>query len=181
MRRGSRSALATVLVLACVVALGLVVADVGAQGKTIKIGIPQAFSGGVGWAGVNSARAAQIAVDEINANGGIKGQKLEIVTRDDEHNPTKHVAAVRELVEKEKVAVLFGPTASTAGLAVAPILNDELHVPMILPYSAATEIVWNKAWQEKKPIRTGSSESGGRAVVKRPAGDELVRDSKRYQ
>jgi len=123
----------------------------GAQGKPIKIGIPQAMTGAVGWAGVTSTRAAQLAVDEINAKGGIDGRKLEIVVRDDEHNPTKHVAAVRELVEKEGVSVLFGPTASTAGLAVAPILNDELHVPMILPFSAATEIVWNKAWQEKKP------------------------------
>ncbi|MGH7332396.1 MAG: ABC transporter substrate-binding protein, partial [Candidatus Rokuibacteriota bacterium] len=127
------------------------VSDTGAQGKPIKIGIPQAMTGAVGWAGVTSTRAAQIAADEINAKGGINGRKVELVARDDEHNPTKHVAAVRELVEKESVSVMFGPTASTAGLAVAPILNDELHVPMILPFSAATEIVWNKAWQEKKP------------------------------
>jgi branched-chain amino acid transport system substrate-binding protein len=137
--------------------------DAGAQGKPIKIGIPQAMTGAVGWAGVTSTRAAQIAADEINAKGGINGRKLELVPRDDEHNPTKHVAAVRELVEKEGVSVLFGPTASTAGLAVAPILNDELHVPMILPFSAATEIVWNKAWQEKKPnylYRYGMFDSG---------------------
>jgi len=137
--------------------------EAGAQGKPIKIGVPQAMTGAVGWAGVTSTRAAQLAADEINAKGGINGRKLEIVVRDDEHNPTKHVAAVRELVEKESVSVLFGPTASTAGLAVAPILNDELHVPMILPYSAATEIVWNKAWQDKKPnflYRYGMFDSG---------------------
>jgi branched-chain amino acid transport system substrate-binding protein len=122
-----------------------------AQSKPIRIGYPSALSGPVSFAGVTTLRAAQIAVDEINTKGGINGRKLEIVTRDDEHNPTKHVAAVRELVEKEKVSVLFGPTASTAGLAVAPILNDELHVPMILPHAAATEIIWNAAWKEKRP------------------------------
>jgi branched-chain amino acid transport system substrate-binding protein len=121
------------------------------------------MTGPVAFAGVTTVRAAQIAVDEINAKGGINGRKLELVPRDDEHNPTKHVAAVRELVEKEGVSVLFGPTASTAGLAVAPILNDELHVPMILPHAAATDIVWNKAWREKKPnymFRYGMFDAG---------------------
>jgi len=122
-----------------------------AQSKPIRIGYPSALSGAVAVAGVTTLRAAQIAVDEINAKGGINGRMLEIISRDDEHNPTKHVAAVRELVEKEKVSVLFGPTASTAGLAVAPILNDELHVPQILPHAAATEIIWNAAWREKRP------------------------------
>ncbi len=157
MRRG-----VFVVGMALALAFGLT-STAGAQGKPIKIGIPQAMTGAVGWAGVTSTRAAQIAADEINARGGINGRKVELVARDDEHNPTKHVAAVRELVEKESVSVMFGPTASTAGLAVAPILNDELRVPMILPFSAATEIVWNKAWQEKKPnylYRYGMFDSG---------------------
>jgi branched-chain amino acid transport system substrate-binding protein len=148
---------------ALVVALGLAASLARAQGKPIRIGIPQAMTGPVAFAGVTTVRAAQIAVDEINAKGGINGRKLELVPRDDEHNPTKHVAAVRELVEKEGVSVLFGPTASTAGLAVAPILNDELHVPMILPHAAATDIVWNKAWREKKPnymFRYGMFDAG---------------------
>jgi branched-chain amino acid transport system substrate-binding protein len=160
-----RNSLLTVLVLLGVLTLALAGGPRGlaAQGKPIRLGIPQAMTGPVAFAGVTTVRAAQIAVDEINAKGGINGRKLELVARDDEHNPTKHVAAVRELVEKEGVAVLFGPTASTAGLAVAPILNDELHVPMILPHAAATEIVWNKAWQEKKPnymFRYGMFDSG---------------------
>jgi len=152
-----------VILAALALALGLTAPRAGAQSKPIRLGIPQAMTGPVAFAGVTTARAAQIAVDEINAKGGINGRKLELVTRDDEHNPTKHVAAVRELVEKEGVSVLFGPTASTAGLAVAPILNDELNVPMILPHAAATEIVWNKAWQEKKPnymFRYGMFDSG---------------------
>jgi branched-chain amino acid transport system substrate-binding protein len=140
-----------------------------AQPKPIKIGLPQPQSGPVSFAGVTCARSAQIAMDEINAKGGINGRKMELAIRDDEHNPTKHVAAVRELVEKEKVVALFGPTASTAGLAVAPILNEELHVPMLLPFAAATDIVWNKAWQEKKPnylFRYGMFDSGqARALV----------------
>jgi branched-chain amino acid transport system substrate-binding protein len=154
-------------VLALSLAVGLL--RPAAQAPPLRFGLPQAMSGPVAFAGVTCSRAAQIAMDEINARGGVNGQRLELVIRDDEHNPTKHVAAVRELVEKEQVSVLFGPTASTAGLAVAPILNDELHVPMILPFAAATEIVWNRAWQEKKPnymFRYGMFDSGqARALV----------------
>lgn len=122
-----------------------------AQGKPIRIGISTALTGPLGYAGTIEIRSAQIAVDEINAKGGIGGRKLELVTRDDEHNPTKHVAAVRELVEKEGVAVMMGPTVSTGGIAVAPIVNDELKVPLIGPIASATEIVWNQAWKDKKP------------------------------
>ena len=44
-----------------------------------------------------------MAIDEINAKGGVKGRKLVLVSRDDEHNPVRTVAQYRELVEREKV------------------------------------------------------------------------------
>lgn len=150
--RGPQAGLVRRRVLAvCAAVATLLPIAAFAQGKPIRIGISTALSGPLGYAGTIQVRSAQIAIDEINAKGGINGRKLELVTRDDEHNPTKHVAAVRELVEKEGVAVLLGPTTSTGGLAVAPILNDELHVPMVLPLASATDIVWNQAWRDKKP------------------------------
>lgn len=60
------------------------------------------------WRG-NHSRPTTIAIDEINAKGGLLGgRKLELVRRDDEGNPTKGVTAARELIYKEKVAVIFG-------------------------------------------------------------------------
>lgn len=122
-----------------------------AQQKPIKIGISTALTGAVAYGGTAQVRAAQIAADEINAKGGINGRPLVLVARDDEHNPTKHVANVRELIEKEGVNVVIGPTTSPGGLAVAPIVNDELKVPWIGAVSSATDIIQNQAWRDKKP------------------------------
>ena len=50
-----------------------------------------------------------VAIDEVNTSGGVlDGKTLELVRRDDESNPAKGVAAARELIEQEDVAVVFG-------------------------------------------------------------------------
>jgi branched-chain amino acid transport system substrate-binding protein len=75
---------------------------------TIKIGLVT-LSGQSAQAGEALTRGMSIAIDEINAKGGLLGgRKLELVRRDDEGNPAKGVVAARELIFKEKVAVLFG-------------------------------------------------------------------------
>ena len=49
-------------------------------------------------------RGLSLAIDEINAKGGLLGKKLELLVRDDESNPAKGVTAARELMQREKVA-----------------------------------------------------------------------------
>jgi branched-chain amino acid transport system substrate-binding protein len=61
----------------------------------------------------------QMAVDEINANGGVDGKKLEVVSRDDGANPGEAVRVADELVSREGVTVLVGTFLSNVGLAVA--------------------------------------------------------------
>src|SRR5215470_7018848 len=75
---------------------------------TIKIGLVTALSGQSARAGEAITRGLQVAIDEINAKGGLLGKKLELVRRDDESTPAKGVIAARELIHKEKVAMLFG-------------------------------------------------------------------------
>src|SRR6476661_3520966 len=74
----------------------------------IKLGLITALSGQSARAGEAITRGMQIAIDEVNAKGGVMGRPLELVRRDDEGNPAKGVTAARELILKEKVAVLFG-------------------------------------------------------------------------
>src|SRR5437868_14271680 len=77
--------------------------------EPIKIGLVTALSGQSARAGEAITRGLQVAIDEINAKGGLlKGRKVQLVSRDDEATPAKGVIAARELVFKEKVAVLFG-------------------------------------------------------------------------
>lgn len=140
--------MAAVLSLGTAAALGI---SMGAQGaETIRIGISAALTGPAAFVGVSIRRGAEMAVDDVNAKGGVNGKKIELVIRDDEHNPVKTVANHRELVEREKVVALLGTTNSAAMLATAPIINDELKVPIVCPATDATKITENKAWEEKK-------------------------------
>src|SRR5262245_66545837 len=76
--------------------------------QTIKIGLVTALSGQSARAGEAITRGLQVAIDEINAKGGLLGKKLELLRRDDESIPAKGVIAARELYFTEKVAVLIG-------------------------------------------------------------------------
>jgi branched-chain amino acid transport system substrate-binding protein len=113
--------------------------------EPVKIGLVTALSGQSARAGEALTRGLQIAVDEINAKGGVlKGRKLELLRRDDESIPAKGVIAARELWFKEKVAVLFGGLDSPVALAIVPIANDN-KLPFMDPWAAGTPITKNGA------------------------------------
>jgi branched-chain amino acid transport system substrate-binding protein len=91
--------------------------------EPIKVGLVTALSGQSARAGEALTRGLAIAIDEINAKGGILGRQVELVRRDDEANPAKGVIAARELVQREKVAVLFGGLDTPVALAIVPFTN----------------------------------------------------------
>ncbi|MEP7207554.1 MAG: ABC transporter substrate-binding protein [Casimicrobiaceae bacterium] len=111
----------------------------------IKIGLVTALSGQSAKAGEAITRGLTIAIEEINAKGGVLGgRKFELVSRDDEANPAKGQIAARELLFKEKVAVLFGGLDTPVSLAIVPIVNAE-KVPFMGPWAAGTPITRNGA------------------------------------
>jgi len=113
--------------------------------EPIKIGLVTALSGQSARAGEALTRGLQVAIDEINAKGGVlKGRKLELLRRDDESIPAKGVIAARELYFKEKVAVLFGGLDSPVALAIVPIANEN-KLPFMDPWAAGTPITKNGA------------------------------------
>ena len=117
--------------------------------ETIKIGLVTALSGQSARAGEAITRGLQIAIDELNAGGGarsgsLKGRKFELLRRDDEATPAKGVIAARELLFKEKVAVLFGGLDTPVSIAIVPIVNQE-KVPFMGPWAAGTPITKNGA------------------------------------
>jgi branched-chain amino acid transport system substrate-binding protein len=128
--------------LAVFVALCLAASASWAQ--TIKIGLVTALSGQSARAGEAITRGLSVAIDEINAGGGILGRKLELVRRDDEATPAKGVIAARELLFREKVAVLFGGLDTPVSLAIVPIVNDQ-KIPFMGPWAAGTPITKNGA------------------------------------
>src|SRR6267378_12905 len=113
--------------------------------ETIKIGLVTALSGQSARAGEALTRGLQVAIDEINAKGGVlNGRKIELVRRDDEATPAKGVIAARELYFKEKVAVLFGGLDTPVSLAIVPLMNQE-KLPFMGPWAAGTPITRNGA------------------------------------
>lgn len=109
---------------------------------TIKIGLVTALSGESARAGEALTRGMTVAIDEINAKGGVLGKKLELVRRDDEAQPAKGVTAARELIFKEKVAVLFGGLDTPVSMAIVPVVNQEKMV-FVGPWAAGTGITKN--------------------------------------
>ena len=111
----------------------------------IKIGLVTALSGQSALAGEAITRGLTVAIDEINAKGGLLGgRKVELVRRDDEGNPAKGVTAARELIYKEKVAVLFGGLDTPVSIAIVKMANQE-KVPFMGPWAAGTPITQNGA------------------------------------
>jgi branched-chain amino acid transport system substrate-binding protein len=85
--------------------------------KPIKIGITTAVQVQVGR---DTKDAAQMAVDEINAKGGVLGRKLSLVVADETENPEQGINAIKKLTADEKVDVLVGGYTSGVTLAQAP-------------------------------------------------------------
>jgi branched-chain amino acid transport system substrate-binding protein len=111
--------------------------------EPIKIGLVTALSGQSALAGEALSRGMTIAIDEINAKGGLLGGRMiELVRRDDEGNPAKGVTAARELIFREKVAVLFGGLDTPVSMAMVPLVNSE-KVPFMGPWAAGTGITKN--------------------------------------
>ena len=75
--------------------------------QTIKIGALNPYSGPMALYGTEVTRGYELAVDKLNASGGLLGKKLELV-RGDVSNPQQGIATVEQLVSKDKVDMFVG-------------------------------------------------------------------------
>ena len=110
----------------------------------IKVGLVAALSGQSAKSGEALTRGLSMAINEVNARGGVLGRQLELVRRDDESNPSKGMLAARELVQREKVTVLFGGLDTPVSLAIVPLAN-QMKVPFMGIWAAGTKITENGA------------------------------------
>ena len=86
-------------------------------------------------------KGMQLALEEVNASGGVAGRKLELVVRDDGGTPGDAVRAAEELIAREKVDVLMGTFASNVGLAVANLANQR-KILFLASEPLTDKIVW---------------------------------------
>jgi branched-chain amino acid transport system substrate-binding protein len=93
-----------------------------AQAEPIRIGWLAALTGPSSAPAIGFNRGVVFAAEAINAAGGVKGRRIEIITRDTQGDPTKAVNATQEMISSLKVHAVWGPTNSGESLAVTPIM-----------------------------------------------------------
>ena len=82
-------------------------------------------------------RGWELAVEEINAKGGVLGKKLEVISRDDGGSPGDAVRVANELVTREGINIIAGTFLSHIGLAVTEFAGREASKPVIFPKAEA--------------------------------------------
>ncbi|TDB98514.1 ABC transporter substrate-binding protein [Actinomadura sp. 7K534] len=124
MRRHAAIAVMTALAVS-VTACGSSGSDTSdASGDTYTIGFLNSMTGAVSAVGQQEQRGLQVAVDEINAAGGVKGRKIKVKTEDDQGSVNLTTAGFKKLATDEKVPVVIGPGITANAMASAPLAEQ---------------------------------------------------------
>ncbi len=108
-------------------------------GDVIMVGHVASLTGSEATFGTSTDQAIQLAIEETNAKGGIKGKQLRLKTYDNQGKPEESAIAATRLIVDDKVSVLLGEVASSRSLAMAP-KADQYGVPMITPSSTNPKV-----------------------------------------
>ena len=132
----SKMVLRVGLIAGAVTALSLAAAPANAQ---IKIGFQAPLTGFAAADGKSAMIAAQMAIDEINSAGGVAGQKLELVSYDDQAKPDQAIFTANKLIGEDGVKLVVNASYSASGRAAAPIFQ-KAGVLMIAAYGVHPDI-----------------------------------------
>ncbi len=106
-------------------ALAVVVALAGAANSAnaadVKIGVTEALSGGAAQYGISIRNGFELAAAQINAAGGVAGNKIALVIEDEQGKKEEAINTFKKLIFQDKVLMLFGPTLSNSAQAADPI------------------------------------------------------------
>ena len=94
-----------------------------AQAADIKIGVAEALTGGAAQYGVAIRNGFQLAAEEINAKGGVNGNKIQLVIEDEQGKKEEGINVFKKLIFQDKVLMIFGPTLSNSMFAAGPVAN----------------------------------------------------------
>jgi branched-chain amino acid transport system substrate-binding protein len=111
-----------------------------ALAETIKVGAILAVTGGASFLGGPEARTLEMLTEELNAKGGVKGNKVELIIKDSGGNPEKAISFAKQLIEEEKVFAIIGPSTSGETMKIKGIAEEG---KTILLSCAAAEVIVN--------------------------------------
>jgi len=106
----------------------------------IKIGVITSLTGSQSAFGQAHKAGYQIALEEINAKGGINGKPVELSIYDDQSKPDQAVQGVSKLVDQNRVKLILGSYSSESTRAIVPVVTQK-QIPLIMPTSVADNVV----------------------------------------
>jgi branched-chain amino acid transport system substrate-binding protein len=108
--------------------------NAGDGGSSIKVGEYASLTGREAAFGQSSHKGTELAIDEINAAGGVLGKKIKLLTEDDQSKAGEPATVVRKLISRDNVIAVLGEVASSRSLEAGPICQQN-KIPMISPSS----------------------------------------------
>ena len=111
----------------------------GASGDTIKVGEFASMTGSEATFGQSSHKGTALAIEELNAAGGVLGKKFELIMEDDQSQAGQPATVVRKLISRDGVVAILGEVASSRSLEAAPICQQN-RIPMISPSSTNPKV-----------------------------------------
>jgi urea transport system substrate-binding protein len=99
-----------------------------ADANTVKVGILHSLSGTMAISEVTVKNATQLAIDEINASGGVLGKKIDAVTEDGASDPAIFAQKAAKLIENDKVSTVFGGWTSASRKAMLPVFEKDANL-----------------------------------------------------
>ena len=152
--------------------LGAALVPVHAQG-TIKIGEVNSYKAQPAFLEPYK-KGMELAVQEINAAGGVLGKRIELITRDDNASPGDAVRVAEELVSREKIDVLTGTFLSNTGLAVADFAKQK-KVFFLAGEPLTDKMTWQGGNQYTFRLRPGTYMQAAMLVPEEPVGRRSAR------
>ncbi|HBI25900.1 MAG: Extracellular ligand-binding receptor [Candidatus Wolfebacteria bacterium GW2011_GWC2_39_22] len=113
--------------------------SVPATNEPIKIGVATFLSGDLAALGENIVNTAQLAVDDINAKGGINGRQIQIIAEDAKCDSKTGLSAVSKLVNTDNVKYIVGGMCSNGTIAAAPVANEH-NVVLMTPVTGGRNV-----------------------------------------
>ncbi len=147
-----------IVLIACLVIFGFSLQPALAA---YKVGAIFSVTGGASFLGDPEKKTAQMVVDQINKDGGINGEKIELIVYDDETDPTKCNLHAKKLISQDKVVAVIGPSVSGLSIAIIPVF-EKFKTPLV-SCAASYKIVYNE--KTGKPYKW---------VFKTPQSDSLA-------
>jgi branched-chain amino acid transport system substrate-binding protein len=133
--------------------LGLLMRNVSAE-ETVKVGIVLPLTGSQAMFGKIEKKSFDLALDEINASGGINGKKLELVVEDDTGRPEVGRSVVEKMITKDKVVMIGGGYSNSVTYAVANLCQQE-KMPFLVNTGSTDKITtsgWDYIFRLNPPV-----------------------------